>query len=121
MSKAGKRDGGVVAAVTSAIRNVLGMEEAVVIRGPKGFIAGGVAAGIKKSGAADLAMIVSDRPAVTAAVTTKNIFCGAPVTVTRERLKASATTRGIIVNAGCSNVATGEQGLADARAVEGRQ
>lgn len=92
-------------------------EVGLKIQGPRGFVAGGIAAGLKKSGAMDLGLIVSDRPAVTAAVTTQNVFCGAPVTVTRERLQASAVTRGVVVNAGCSNVARGEEGLATARAM----
>ena len=83
--------------------------------GPLGFVAGGIAAGIKRSGAADLGMIVCERPAVVAGVTTRNLICGAPVTVTRERLAASHFARGVIVNSGCSNVCTGPEGIADAR------
>ena len=85
------------------------------IRGPGGFVAGGVKAGIKPSGSLDLGAILSDRPAVAAGVFTRNLFCGAPVTVNKQRLAAQPTARGVIVNAGISNVCTGEQGLADAR------
>ncbi len=44
-----------------------------------GFPFAGVAAGIKKTGAADLALIVSDRPCAAAAVFTRNAFPAAPV------------------------------------------
>jgi glutamate N-acetyltransferase/amino-acid N-acetyltransferase len=85
------------------------------IAGPQGFVAGAVKAGIKPSGAADLAAILSDRPALAAAVTTQNLFPGAPVVITRERVAAGRPLRGVVVNAGVANVCTGEQGLADAR------
>lgn len=85
------------------------------IQGPAGFAAGGVCAGIKPSGRADLAAILCDVPATVAAVMTQNRFCGAPVTVNRERLAQRAVARGVIVNSGVSNVCTGEEGLADAR------
>jgi glutamate N-acetyltransferase/amino-acid N-acetyltransferase len=85
------------------------------LSGPLGFAAGGMAAGIKRSGKPDLAAILSDRPAVAAGVTTTNRFPGAPVLVVRERLAAGRPLRGVIVNAGISNVCDGERGLANAR------
>jgi glutamate N-acetyltransferase/amino-acid N-acetyltransferase len=81
-----------------------------------GFSAGASVAGIKTYGPEprhDLALLVADRPCTVAGVFTQNLVCGAPVTICRERL-ALATSRGVIVNSGCSNVATGEQGLRDA-------
>lgn len=86
------------------------------LRVPKGFRFAGVTAGIKPSGKPDLALIVSDTPATTAGVFTKNRFCGAPVTVSKAHLRA-ATARAIVVNAGVANVATGKQGLKDAKAM----
>lgn len=83
---------------------------------PKGFKAAGVKAGIKKSGKEDLAIIYSTVPATAAAVFTQNVMAAAPVIVSRKAVengKASA----IVVNSGCANACTGEQGLADARAM----
>ena len=85
------------------------------IVGPKGFVAGGVKAGLKPSGALDLGAIVCDRPAVAAGLTTSNVFCGAPVEVCRERLAQRPRLRGVVVNAGIANVGNGRRGLADAR------
>jgi glutamate N-acetyltransferase/amino-acid N-acetyltransferase len=85
--------------------------------GPKGFVAGGVIAGIKASGNMDLGAILCDRPAVTAVVTTTNLFCSAPVILCRQRTAASPRMRGVIVNSGCANACTGDKGLKDAEAM----
>ena len=77
-----------------------------------GFRAVGLHAGIKAK-ARDLAMIVSDEPASAAAVFTKSTFVGAPVEVSRARVR-DGRARGIVVNSGCSNVAMGARGLRDA-------
>jgi len=84
---------------------------------PKGFRAAGVSAGIKaKSGALDLALLISDHPATAAAVFTTNLALAAPVTVSREHLsKSGGVARAIVVNSGCANACTGEDGLRDAR------
>src|SRR5215831_2881459 len=84
---------------------------------PRGFRAAGVHAGIKaKAGALDLALIVSDRPATAAAVFTTSKAQAAPVLVSREHLShAHGTVRAIIVNSGCANACTGDEGLRDAR------
>ena len=79
-----------------------------------GFLAAGVACGIKPSGKLDLALIVSERPAVAAAVFTTSRFPGAPVIVSRSHIRAGVA-RGVVVNSGISNVANGARGLADAR------
>jgi glutamate N-acetyltransferase/amino-acid N-acetyltransferase len=82
-----------------------------------GFRAAGVSAGIKaKAGSLDLALLVSDVPAVTAAVFTTNKAVAAPILVCRDHLQRSgATTRAIIVNSGCANACTGDEGLQVAR------
>jgi glutamate N-acetyltransferase/amino-acid N-acetyltransferase len=87
---------------------------------PLGFTAGGVHAAVKPSGALDLGAILCGRPAVTAAVTTTNLFCGAPVTLCRERIASSPHMRGVIVNSGNANTATGKAGLRHARAMATR-
>ncbi len=85
---------------------------------PRGFRFAGVAAGIKKSGAADLALIISDRPCNAAAVFTRNAFPAAPVQYDRALLtEQPAGLRGVAINSGCANACTGEDGLADAAAM----
>lgn len=78
----------------------------------KGFLAAGVRAGIKEQGE-DIALIVSETPAVGAGVFTTNLVCAAPVTVSRSRVPSS-TARAVIANSGNANACTGEQGMHDA-------
>jgi glutamate N-acetyltransferase/amino-acid N-acetyltransferase len=79
-----------------------------------GILAAGLHAGIKASSARDLALIYSSTPATAAGVFTTNKIVGAPVKVTRERLRGGVA-QAIVASSGCSNVATGEQGVRDAR------
>ena len=78
-----------------------------------GFRAAGVRCGIKPSGAPDLALVVSDRPAAAAALFTTNQFPGAPVIVSRSHLRRGRV-QAIVVNSGNANSVTGEQGERDA-------
>jgi len=85
---------------------------------PKGFRAAGVSAGIKARGGLDLALIVSDTPAASAAVFTTNLAQAAPVVVSRDHLARSGShTRAVIVNSGCANACTGDAGIQVARAM----
>lgn len=80
-------------------------------------MADGVYAGIKTYGDEpryDVGLLLSDRDCAVGGIFTQNRVCGAPVTVTRERV-GTGLARGIIANSGCSNVAMGERGIADAR------
>jgi len=74
---------------------------------PQGFRYAAVYAGLRKIKKDDLALIVSDMPAVAAAVFTQNRVAAAPVVLARKNLRAS---RGkacvILVNAGNANCAT---------------
>lgn len=82
---------------------------------PKGFVANGIAAGIKASGARDLAVVVTeDRRAVpTAAVFTTNRAAAAPVQVSRRHLAESAgMMTGVLLSSGNANAATGASGEA---------
>jgi glutamate N-acetyltransferase/amino-acid N-acetyltransferase len=82
------------------------------IAAPLGFRAAGVACGIKASGAPDLALIVSDRPATAAAVFTTNKAVAAPVIISREHLASTGgSARAIVTNSGCANACTGDAGL----------
>jgi glutamate N-acetyltransferase/amino-acid N-acetyltransferase len=79
-----------------------------------GILAAGIHAGIKPPPARDLALVYSSNPATAAGVFTTNRIVGAPVKVTRERIR-SGVAQAIVASSGCSNVATGEQGIRDAR------
>jgi glutamate N-acetyltransferase / amino-acid N-acetyltransferase len=79
-----------------------------------GILAAGLHAGIKPPSARDLALVYSSTPATAAGVFTTNKIVGAPVKVTRDRLR-SGVAQAIVASSGCSNVATGEQGVRDAR------
>jgi glutamate N-acetyltransferase/amino-acid N-acetyltransferase len=79
-----------------------------------GILAAGLHAGIKAAPARDLALVYSSAPATAAGVFTTNRIQGAPVKVSRERLR-QGVAQAIVASSGCSNVATGEQGLRDAR------
>ncbi|MGO8704458.1 MAG: bifunctional glutamate N-acetyltransferase/amino-acid acetyltransferase ArgJ [Candidatus Brocadiia bacterium] len=81
----------------------------------KGFRCAGVRCGIKtRPGVPDLGLILTDRPAVAAAVFTTNRVQAAPVLFDRELLK-HGPVRGVVVNAGNANACTGAKGLRDAR------
>lgn len=83
-----------------------------------GFRAAGVHAGFRKNpGRLDMALVVADEPAACAATFTQNVFCAAPVIVSREHLggESCGTARALVVNSGCANAATGDRGLETAR------
>ncbi len=86
------------------------------VTSPKGFFAGAVHAGIKDQNEKrlDLGVLYSDVDCAVAAVFTTNKLKSAPVLVTRERVSAGHG-RVVVVNSGCANACTGEQGLADAK------
>ncbi len=80
---------------------------------PKGFSCLGKKIGIKEN-ARDFALIYSEVPAEAAAVFTRSTFCGASVTLGRQLVKRGKA-QAFFITSGISNVATGEQGLANAR------
>ncbi|MBP7937269.1 MAG: bifunctional glutamate N-acetyltransferase/amino-acid acetyltransferase ArgJ [Phycisphaerae bacterium] len=86
------------------------------ITAPRGFEAGAAMAGIKHANRLDVGVIASEVPCTAAAVFTRNRFCGAPVIVGREHTR-DGCLHAVVVNSGCSNVATGRRGVADARAM----
>ena len=87
---------------------------------PVGFVAAGVASGIKASGEPDLSLVatVDGRPVPAAAVFTDNKMTAAPVLVSAAHLEATGGRAvGVILNSGNANAATGEQGRTDAAAM----
>ncbi len=86
------------------------------VTAPAGFRASGVAGGIKANGKPDVALVVSDTAASAAAVFTTNVAQAAPILVSREHLEQSGgIATAVVVNSGCANACTGEDGLRDAR------
>ncbi|MDA8290191.1 MAG: bifunctional glutamate N-acetyltransferase/amino-acid acetyltransferase ArgJ [Actinomycetota bacterium] len=89
------------------------------VTAPQGFRASGMAAGIKESGAPDLALVVTDPsgPFAAAATFTTNRAAAAPVQLSRTNLVATGgRCRAVVVNSGCANAVTGARGEAAARA-----
>lgn len=81
-----------------------------------GFDATGIACGIKKSGAPDVALIASRVPARAAGIFTQNAFPAAPVIYDRRLLAFNPEAiHAILINAGCANACTGAEGDANAR------
>lgn len=82
---------------------------------PKGYRLAGVHCGIKQDPRKqDLALVVSETPAVAAGVYTQNVVHAASVALDRERTP-SDHIRVVVVNSGNANACTGQRGLDDAR------
>jgi len=89
----------------------------VSVTTPAGFVANGIAAGIKPSGDPDLSLVATaDGVAVNAAATfTQNKLAAAPVQATRSHLAATGgRAAAVVLNSGNANAATGAAGRADA-------
>jgi glutamate N-acetyltransferase / amino-acid N-acetyltransferase len=87
---------------------------------PKGFVASGVRAGIRKK-RPDLGLIVVEDGANAAAVFTQNLFQAAPVVLSKASLKKTGgRVKAVVVNAGCANAVTGKAGLDAAKRVRTR-
>ncbi|MFE5614614.1 bifunctional glutamate N-acetyltransferase/amino-acid acetyltransferase ArgJ [Streptomyces sp. NPDC056463] len=80
----------------------------------RGFLASGVAAGIKESGDRDLALVVNRGPSRAAAgVFTSNRVQAAPVRWSRRAL-ADGRLTAVVLNSGGANACTGQAGAVDA-------
>ncbi len=83
---------------------------------PQGYRCAAWAAAIKKAGVNDIALLVADAPVSAAAVFTKNLVAAAPIGVSRDHLALSrGQARALLINSGCANAATGEEGVLRAR------
>ena len=83
---------------------------------PQGFRAAGVAAGLKSTGALDLALVVNDGPAHSAAgVFTRNKVKAAPVLWSQQVL-TTGRLRAVVLNSGGANACTGPEGFQTAHA-----
>lgn len=87
---------------------------------PKGFLASGIRAGIRKK-RPDVGLIVAPDSANAAAVFTQNRFQAAPVVLSKAALKASGgRVKAAVINAGCANAITGKEGHDAAKRVRTR-
>ena len=87
---------------------------------PRGFRASGVAAGLKSTGAKDMALVVNDGPqAACATVFTANRCKANPVLWSQEVVK-DGTVRAVILNSGGANCYTGAEGFQTTHAVAER-
>lgn len=86
------------------------------VTAPAGFRATGIAAGIKASGAHDLALVFNEGPDYAAAgVFTRNKVKAAPVLWSQQVL-TTGRLRAVILNSGGANACTGPQGFQDTHA-----
>jgi glutamate N-acetyltransferase / amino-acid N-acetyltransferase len=94
-----------------------GVEELDPAQLAPGFRAGGAHCGLKGGGRTDVGLVVCDAEEVASAmVLTRNASAAAPIRVCRDEVESGAV-RAAVVNSGNANAETGEQGLADARAM----
>lgn len=90
--------------------------ENIGVTAAQGFKATGVACGIKKTGALDLALVTSDYDCTCAGMFTTNRVQAAPVLYDKAILaKNRNAIRAVVANSGCANACTGDAGLNDAR------
>ena len=82
---------------------------------PRGFRFATVQAGFRKENRDDLALLVSDVPAVAAGTFTQNRFPAAPVLVAKSMLSERPFARAVLINSGQANACTGDEGIANCR------
>ncbi|SBT38498.1 bifunctional glutamate N-acetyltransferase/amino-acid acetyltransferase ArgJ [Micromonospora auratinigra] len=88
----------------------------MTVTAPRGFRAAGVAAGLKASGAGDVALVVNDGPdAGVAGVFTANRVKAAPVLWTQQVVRGGVV-RAVVLNSGGANACTGPAGFQDTHA-----
>lgn len=83
---------------------------------PVGYKAAGVACGLKKNGNKDLALVVSEQPAVCAGIYTRNVVKGHSLQLCAKH-SALGSARAFVVNSGCANACMGVRGDVDALAM----
>ena len=81
----------------------------------KGISLGIAKAHIKKPNRKDLLLVTIAEGSKVSGVFTQNAFCAAPVLLCKEYLKNTSGIRALIVNTGCANAGTGEDGILKAK------
>ncbi|KAG8630603.1 hypothetical protein KVT40_002222 [Elsinoe batatas] len=90
---------------------------------PKGFVLGSAHAGVKASNKTkdDVCIIASEQLCSAAGYFTTNAFRAAPVSVSINSLKGNSQgIRGVVINSGCANAVTGNDGFDHAHAMASR-
>ncbi len=85
------------------------------VTAPKGFLAAGGSAGIKKGNTRDLAIICSKVPCVAAGTFTTNLVKAAPVKWDQHIVYECPKAQAVVINSGIANACTGEEGLENCR------
>ena len=85
------------------------------VTAPKGFLAAGGSAGIKKGNTRDLAIICSKVPCVAAGTFTTNLVKAAPVKWDQHIVYDCPKAQAVVINSGIANACTGEEGLENCR------
>ena len=80
------------------------------VTGARGFQAAGIAAGIKKGGTKDMAMVYSEKPCVCAGTFTTNVVKAAPVKWDQKIVEESDYVQAVVCNSGIANACTGQEG-----------
>ena len=86
------------------------------ITSPQGFLANGIASGIKKQ-KKDMAVLVSKIPAQAAGAFTTNKVKAAPVIWDKQLIDGGKSMSAIVINSGNANACTGERGLSDTKSM----
>ena len=81
----------------------------------KGISLGTAKAHIKKPNRKDLLLVTIAEGSRVSGVFTQNAFCAAPVLLCKEHLKNESGIRALIINTGCANAGTGEDGILKAK------
>ena len=81
----------------------------------KGISLGTAKAHIKKPNRKDLLLVTIAEGSRVSGVFTQNAFCAAPVLLCKEHLKNESDIRALIINTGCANAGTGEEGILKAK------
>ena len=81
----------------------------------KGISLGTAKAHIKKPNRKDLLLVTISEGSKVSGVFTQNAFCAAPVLLCKEHLKNESDIRALIINTGCANAGTGEEGILKAK------
>jgi glutamate N-acetyltransferase / amino-acid N-acetyltransferase len=88
----------------------------VSVTAPRGFRASGVAAGLKSTGAPDVALVVNDGPSAAAAAVYTANRCKAHPVLWSQVASADGVVRAVVLNSGGANCYTGPQGFATTHA-----
>ena len=81
----------------------------------KGISLGTAKAHIKKPNRKDLLLVTIAEGSRVSGVFTQNAFCAEPVLLCKEHLKNESDIRALIINTGCANAGTGEEGILKAK------